>query len=236
MDDGPDPWSVMTWNVHGSAGPDVIDLAAAIRRESPDVVVVQEIRRSQAGLLAAALPMRYSWALKHYPYTPLLWWRAEGMAIFTPHVIDAAGHTTISDSASKLTWRRRLAQWALVGRRDGSAVRVYNAHLSPHDAASRRAEALRVTEIVAEHGTEPPAIVAGDFNDDRDATIVYALPGIEHVTPSCTNPSVAPTQLLDHVLLPHDAVDVSVTVPAGGEAWAAMSDHVPVTVRFRLPG
>jgi len=27
---------------------------------------------------------------------------------------------------------------------------------------------------------------------------------------------------------------VSVTVPAGGATWAAISDHLPVTVRFTL--
>ena len=51
-----------------------------------------------------------------------------------------------------------------------------------------------------------------------------------------SNPSEAPTQALDHVLLPENAVDVEVDAPAGGEQWAAISDHLPVTVRFTLPG
>lgn len=230
------PWSVMTWNLHGSALPDIDAVTAAVAVERPDVVLVQEIRRSQAAALAAALPMRYSWALKHSPYSHLLWWRGEGMAIFTPHLLDAAGHTQVSDGHSKLTWRRRIAQWALVGRSDGSAVRVYNLHLSPHeDAAARRAEALRVSELVADHGVEPPAVVGGDFNDADDPTIIFTLPGIEHVVPSFSNPSDAPRQLLDHVLLPLDATDVSATVPAGDADWATISDHLPVTVRFRLP-
>ena len=125
--------------------------------------------------------------------------------------------------------------WALAGRADQSAVRIYNLHLSPHEnAAARRAEAVRVRGIVGEHGDEPPAIIAGDFNDAEDATIIDALPGIEHETPSFTNPSENPSQVLDHVLLPVDAEHVSVTVPAGGATWAAISDHLPVTVRFTL--
>ena len=84
-------------------------------------------------------------------------------------------------------------------------------------------------------GDDPPAIVAGDFNDADDPTIIDALPGVEHVVPSNSNPSGQPTQLLDHVLLPADAIDVSVGVPAGGTDWAAISDHLPVTVRFTLP-
>lgn len=235
MSDEPQPWSVTTWNVHGSAAPKIADLADAIRVEAPDIVVAQEIQPRQAAQLAAALTMRYSWALKHYPYTRLLPRWAEGMAIFTPHALGAGGHTRISDATWTWSSRRRIAQWALVGRADGSALRIYNLHLSSHNAAAeRRTEALRVAEIVAEHGDEPPAIVAGDFNDAGDPSIVYTLPGIEHVEPSFTNPSAAPNQLLDHVLLPPDAVDVSVTVPAGGATWAAISDHLPVTVRFGL--
>lgn len=228
-------WCVTTWNIRGAGRPDLDDLAAVVRAASPDVVVIQEVRRAQAAALAERLRMRYTWARKHWPWTPLLWRLAEGMAIMTPHALDAAGHTEISDGASSWSYRRRIAQWALVGRADTSAYRVYNAHLSPHEArAERRAEAVRVAEIVAEHGDAPPAVVAGDFNDHSDPHVIYALPGLEHVVPSPTNPADVPTQVLDHVLLPADAVDVAVSTPAGGPEWAKRSDHLPVTVRFSL--
>jgi endonuclease/exonuclease/phosphatase family metal-dependent hydrolase len=230
------PWCVLTWNVHGSERPDIDAVAAAIRAESPDIVVIQEIRKGQAESLGTAMSMRYSWVLKHSPYTTALWWRSEGMAIMTPHLLDAAGHTEISDEQPMRSWRRRIAQWALIGRPDRSMMMIYNLHLSPHeDADSRRFEAERVSEIVAAIGDDPPAIVAGDFNDADDPTIVDALPGVEHVVPSNTNPAQQPTKLLDHVLLPADASDVSVKVPSGGPDWAAISDHLPVTVRFSLP-
>jgi endonuclease/exonuclease/phosphatase family metal-dependent hydrolase len=112
---------------------------------------------------------------------------------------------------------------------------VYNVHLSPHESASsRREEAVRLAKVVAEHGDDPPAIVAGDFNDAYDSSIIYALPGIEHLVPPDSSPAIAPSQLLDHVLLPVEAEQVSVTVPAGGADWAELSDHLPVTVRFRM--
>ena len=229
------PWAVLTWNVHGSAGPDVDAAADAIRNEAPDIVVVQEIRKGQAAALAAALRMRYSWALKHSPYTKLMWWRAEGMAILTPHLLDAVGHTEVSDGQPMRSWRRRIAQWGLVGRADRSMLMIYNLHLSPHqDAASRRAEAARVSELVASIGDDPPPVVAGDFNDADDPSIIEALPGVEHVVPPMSNPSEAPSQLLDHVLLPAHATEVTVSVPAGGDDWSAISDHLPVTVRFTL--
>jgi len=228
-------WCVLTWNVHGSALPDIASLAAAVRNESPDVVVLQEIRRRQADALATALQMKYSWVVKHYPYTKLMWRRAEGMAIMTLHLLDAVGHTEVSDDQPMRSWRRRIAQWGLVGRADRSMLMIYNLHLSPHDDAdSRRAEAARVNELVEDIGDDPPPVVAGDFNDAGDPSIIEILPGVEHVVPSMSNPSVAPTQLLDHVLLPETATDVTVAVPSGGADWAAISDHLPVTVRFTL--
>jgi endonuclease/exonuclease/phosphatase family metal-dependent hydrolase len=232
-----DPWSVLTWNVHGSARPDVELLATAIRTESPDVVVLQEVRRSQAGALARALTMRYTWALKHAPSTRLLWWRSEGMAILTPHLLDAAGHTEISDDQPMRSWRRRIAQWGLVGRADRSMVLVVNLHLTPHPdgAEARRNEAARTTELVERMADDLPVIVAGDFNDAGEAAVIATLAGIEHEAPAPTSPADEPHQVLDHVLLPSSATEVSVTVPAGGPTWAAMSDHLPVIVRFRLP-
>jgi len=228
-------WAVLTWNVHGSAGPDIGAVSAAIRDESPDIVVLQEIRNGQAKALATRLHLRYSWVLKHSPYKRLMWWRAEGMAIMTPHLLDAVGHTEISDDQPMRSWRRRIAQWGLVGRADRSMVMIYNVHLSPHqDAESRRAEAVRLSELVAGIGNDPPPVVAGDFNDADDPSIIEALPGVEHVVPSMTNPSEAPTQLLDHVLLPATASLVTVSVPPGGAEWAAISDHLPVTTRFTL--
>ena len=224
--------------MHGSEEPDVASLAAAIGVEAPDIVVLQEIREHQADELARALSMRYSWALRHSPYTRLRRSRSEGMAIMTPHALGAPGHTEISENQPIRSWRRRIAQWALVGRPDRSMVMIYNLHLSPHhDAEARWHEAHRVRELVASIGDDPFPVVAGDFNDADEPMIVAELPGIEHLVPPPTNPAESPHQRLDHVLLPVDAADVAITVPAGGPDWAAMSDHLPVTVRFTIsPG
>lgn len=227
---------MLTWNLHGSARPDIEAATRSIRAQAPDIVVLQEVRKHQAEAIGRALTMRYAWALKHAPYTRAMWWRSEGMAILTPHLLDAVGHTEISDDQPMRSWRRRIAQWALVGRADRSMAMIYNLHLSPHqDADSRRSEARRVAGIVDEIGDDPPPIVAGDFNDADDPSIIEALPGVEHERPADTNPSESPNQLLDHVLLPANATGVSVTVPTGGPEWAAISDHLPVTVRFTLP-
>jgi endonuclease/exonuclease/phosphatase family metal-dependent hydrolase len=113
---------------------------------------------------------------------------------------------------------------------------IYNLHLSPHDdAEARRSEAARVFEIVAAIGDDPPAIIAGDLNDADDPTIIEALPDVEHIATGPTNPADVPTKVLDHVLLPEGATGVAADVPTGGADWAAISDHLPVTVRFNLP-
>lgn len=228
-------WTVTTWNVRGSQKPETAALAAALATEAPDVILVQEVRQGQARQLAEHLGMRYTWALKHYPFTPLFASAAEGLAILTPHLMDAAGHSEISDGRTTWTSKRRIAQWSLIGRPDMSAYRVYNMHLSTGDEGpTRRAQAVAAAEIISAHGDAPPAIVGGDFNDDTDTTIIYALPGIEHIAPPSTHPADVPVQVLDHVLLPAEAVNVATTVPAGGPEWAALSDHLPVTVRFDL--
>jgi endonuclease/exonuclease/phosphatase family metal-dependent hydrolase len=227
---------VTTWNLHGSERPDVARVAKALRTESPDVVLLQEIRHSQAVALAKSLGMRFSWDPKHFPYTRLLPQFAEGLTILTPHSLDAAGHAELSAGASKSSWERRIAQWAVIERPDGSILRAYNVHLSPHDrgAGRRLVEAVQLSTMVTEHGDVNDVIVGGDFNDDRDSSVIDALPGIEHMPPPPSCPSVAPVKVLDHVLIPPHASGVSVTVPGGDDQWAAISDHLPVTVRFTL--
>lgn len=235
MERVPREWTVMTWNIQGRAKTDLDRIVEEIRRHEPDVVALQEIRKGQAEYLARHLSMRFAWALKHWMFYPFFKRWAEGAAILSPHVLDAAGHSVISDETSRRKWERRIVQFALVGRADSSAYRLYNVHLSPQEAAaSRREEAVAVTEIVTEHGDAPPAIVLGDFNDDDDPYVIYTLPGIEHVTPPPTNPAAGPTKVIDHILLPSEASAVSVTVPAGGDRWDNVSDHLPVTSSFLL--
>ena len=229
-------WAVTTWNLHGAHQPDIARVAEALGTESPDVVLLQETRKAQAVTLARTLGMRFTWARKHSPYTRLAPHLAEGLTILTPHSLAAAGHTEVSDRASTSSWKRRIAQWARIGRLDGATLRAYNVHLSPHEqhAGLRRAEAVRLATVVAEHGDLDEVIVGGDFNDDRDGSVIDLLPGIEHLTPPPTCPSRNPSKVLDHVLLPARASGVSVAVPAGDGDWAAISDHLPVTVRFTL--
>lgn len=228
-------WTVLTWNVQGTKHTDLDRLAEIVSAQNPDVVVLQEARKPQAQQLSDRLSMTHCWNEKHHALRPLLPGRAEGAAILTPHSLSAHGNAEVSNETSKRSYRRRILQWATITRSDASGYRVYNAHLSPHDFADERiAEARRIAAIVASHGESPPAVIAGDLNDSGEPAVIAALPGIEALDAPPSNPADAPTQALDHVLVPPDATAVSVSAPAGGSDWARLSDHLPVTVRFTL--
>jgi endonuclease/exonuclease/phosphatase family metal-dependent hydrolase len=225
-------WSVTTWNVHGSEAPPIDRLAVAIATESPDAVAVQEIRHAQAKALGKALGMRVQWTQKHYPYSPLVYWKAEGLATLTPHRIGATGDAELTLSESKSSYMRRIVQWTDI-ERDGASLRLYNTHLSSaHGLYERRAEAARLAHLFRTHRNDGTYAIAGDFNDDTDVAVIAAMPGIEHLAAPYTNPAEAPAQALDHILLPPDAIDVSLSIPSGSEDWAEVSDHLPLTVRF----
>ena len=88
--------------------------------------------------------------------------------------------------------------------------------------------------VVAEHGDLDEVIVGGDFNDDRDGSVIDLLPGIEHLTPPPTCPARNPSKVLDHVLLPRTRRACRSPFRPVTTDWAAISDHLPVTVRFTL--
>lgn len=228
-------WTVFTWNLQGSRRTDMGRVVEVIGAESPDVVAVQEVRRSQAAELADALAMSHEWVFKHHPLLPFLPDRAEGAALFTPHSLGQVSSAVVSRTTSRRSYRRRVAQWGVVSRADATGYRVLNVHLSPHDRPDDRlGEARRIAQIAQGFGDAPPIVVAGDLNNDGEPSVTAALPGVEHVTPGPTNPSSDPVQRLDHVLLPAEATAVSTSVPGGGRDWSDLSDHLPVTVRFGL--
>lgn len=228
-------WTVLTWNIQGTKPTDLARVADVIDADSPDVVALQEVRRPQAAELADRLSMDVYWSEKHHPWRPLFPTKAEGAALLSPHGLRDPDCARVSDARSKRNYRRRIVQWALVERDDRSAYRVFNLHLSPHDMyEQRREEAQLVSEIARQLGDAPPPVVAGDFNDDDSPEIINTLPGIEAVAAPPTNPSEAPTGSIDHVLVPATATGVSTSAPGGGPRWAALSDHLPLTVRFSL--
>jgi len=225
-------WRVLTWNILGSHRPNLDVLAEVIIGYSPDVIALQEIRRRQARVLARRLDWRFVWTRKHYPYSPLVWWRAEGLAIATPFHIGEAVTGSISPGVSTWHFHHRVAM-AVTVTRDGEALRLANTHLASHDADARIAQAARVVSMV---GDRRPAVVAGDFNSADEVEVIREFRTLDLVDPGGddSSPSIAPRQRIDYVLVPETATVTSRLTPIGGEPWHQLSDHLPVLVEFSV--
>ncbi len=229
-------WRVMTWNVLGAHDPDLAELAAVIREHEPDVVAFQEIRRGQAKRLARRFGWSHVWARKHYPYTPLLWWRAEGLAIMSMWQLSGRLRTTITPEASTWTYRHRVLLAATVTRRDGS-LRVFDTHLSGEDADRRLAQARRVADRIRAD-TATLRVLAGDFNtienSETEVLREFRVVGLADHGGDHTNPSNEPSQRIDYVLLPESARWTATHTPEGDDIWRRLSDHLPVLVEFEV--
>lgn len=242
-------WSVTTWNTHGSARPDPHALADAIRSLATDVVAVQEIQRHQARQTARLLGWHHVWARKHYPYSPVVWWRAEGLAILSRHPLTDRRAWEISRGWSTWTYRHRIMLAATATRPDGTALRVYDVHFSSDDRPDETIEQAdrAAVYVAADRSTAPQSarVVAGDFNDEGLVETVRAFHplGLRDHGSLPANPAVAPVRRIDHVLIPEEAQpveehvpDIGVApVPGGPLGWPDLSDHLPVTLRFPHP-
>lgn len=224
----------MTWNILGAQHPEVSEIAAVLRDAQPDVVSLQEVQRAQLRRLAKQLGWHSTWARKHYPYSPLLWWRAEGIGILSPWAVSARMRTTISPGVSTWVYKHRVLLAATVTRRDG-AIRVFNTHLASHDADERLAQAKRVADGVRAD-TSQSKVLTGDLNttDDSEIEVLreFRAVGLFDAGGTVSNPSIAPNQRIDYVLLPEAATTLTSHTPEGGELWARLSDHLPVLVEF----
>ncbi len=225
-------WRVLTWNILGSHRPNIDVIGEVILGYSPDVVATQEIRRRQAHALARRLGWKVVWTRKHYPYSPLVWWRAEGLAVISPHAVSELVAVSIAPGVSTWTHRHRVAIAATLTRADdGAVLRIVNTHLASHDADERIAQAHRVVALI---GDRRPAVVAGDLNavDEVEVIREFGTAGLVDPGGDYTNPSIAPRQRLDYVLVPETATVSSRLVPTGGEPWHQLSDHLPVLIEF----
>ncbi len=225
-------WRVLTWNILGSHRPDIRALTAVISDLTPDVVAVQEVQKRQAKALAAALGWHALWTRKHYPYTPLIWWCAEGLALLTPHSLDETVTASISPGVSTWTYRHRVAMAATI-QRGAESLRIANTHLASHSADDRIAQARRTAALV---GEARPAVAVGDLNAADEPEVIRVFTALGLVDPGGTfsSPSIAPTQRIDYILVPeHGAVTLRQT-PDGDDGWSKLSDHLPVLVEFSL--
>ncbi len=180
-------WRVLTWNIQGAVHTDLDAITTVITGLASDVVAMQEVRHPQARGLAQRLGWRVLWTRKHHPYSPLIWWRSEGLALLTPHLLSEAVSVSIAPGVSTWTYRHRVAMAATVSRGD-DRLRVANMHLATQSPDERIAQARRVIPII---GERRPAVAAGDFNAVNEVEVIrefgaFGLGG--SITSSCPRP------------------------------------------------
>jgi len=229
-------WRVTTWNILGAKDPDLGEIAGVLREQDIDVAGLQEIRRSQIRRLSKQLGWHYAWARKHYPYSPLVWWRAEGIGIVSPWTVSKRMRTSISPGVSTWIFKHRVLLAATIARRDG-ALRVFNTHLASDDADERIAQAKRVADRLRADPARVK-IVTGDLNttDGSEVEVMreFRTVGLADPGGNDTEPANAPFQRLDYVLVPFDSHVNRTHTPEGSDIWRALSDHLPVLVEFEL--
>ncbi len=238
----------MTWNLRGWARPDLTEVATVIASYEADVVAVQEVQRWQARRLARSLRYHYKWARKHFPYGLFLWWRAEGLAVFSPHPLEGRHRYVLSPGIHPWTYRRRIALRVKV-RIPGLTLRIFDVHLASNGAAKDRIDqATILAGVLAEErqraaaqGEPFRAVVVGDLNANGEPDVLAPLhaAGFKDAW-SCaegrsagdglTCPTDRPSGRIDYVLIEVDDHSLSALVPEPSQTWRALSDHLPVVV------
>jgi endonuclease/exonuclease/phosphatase family metal-dependent hydrolase len=231
-----------TWNLHGSARPDLDRVAA--RLGDNDVLALQEVQRGQARALARTLgwPTAY-WSFKHFPLVR----PPEGLAVLSRYPMVSARRITLSRGAPFWSHGRRIAQFVELELGGAAVLSLCNTHLGITGSDERLAQARR---IVAE--MEPNTLLAGDLNDAptslplaclreaglRDAW-ADANPGTSDVDAATGWDARAgrPSDRLDYVLVPDRIRVLHATTPLAVGDYAEvlqLSDHLSLTVGFEL--
>jgi endonuclease/exonuclease/phosphatase family metal-dependent hydrolase len=232
---------VMTWNVRGVGRPDLAALARVVADVDPDVLALQEVRRSQAAALVDLLGFaEWRWLLKHRQVWPLGDRWAEGIAVLSRFPVREDRASVLTPHTSLRTFRRRVLQEVVVATAAGP-VRIANTHLASDSDEARAEQAVRLVEALAQPLEETDVartVLLGDLNtDDDDAVLgVLARGGLTDGPSGPTNPAGSVSQRLDHVLAGTDLELGDLVVPEDGPKWATLSDHLPVSADLHLGG
>jgi endonuclease/exonuclease/phosphatase family metal-dependent hydrolase len=220
-----------TWNLHGSAEPDLGTLRGLVSQFGLDVIAGQELRRHQAHRLADRLdwPSAF-WTFKHNGWYGLPR-RSEGLGILSRLPATERQHTTLSVGAPWWNYTRRIAQRAAVGD-----FVVVNAHLASHNDTGGRAR--QVEQLI--DFAEGADVLAGDFNDTPGGMTMVRLAEAgwhdvfdradDIVGSGFTSPVDNPVRRIDHVLVRSHIVVRRAEVPTTNSVMVSVSDHLPVIV------
>lgn len=197
------PLRVMLWNIHHGEGTDgKIDLqrlADVIAKESPDVVMLQEVDRNmprsgkvdQSSELARLLRMNSVFG------KAVGFGEGEyGLAVLSRgRIVSGKVHPLPGEAGEP-----RIG-FEVVLEHGGEEITVVNTHLDHQSAERRLAQAQAVAKLALER---PKAVLAGDFNDVPASPVMEAVTAlwipVEKAGAKATSPSRRPTHEIDHIL------------------------------------
>lgn len=229
--------TAMTFNVRAGFGADgrwdLERIARTIEAESPDVVVLQEVARGwiiasgtdEAVWLSQRLRMPYVFGAGAGDL--------HGNLLLSRYRISGTAHRY--SSATPMSLPRSAIDGEL--ETDGGPLVVLGTHLDhPQEAVSTRL--LQAVELVdLARGRQPTAIL-GDMNAEASSPELrpilqggYLDAVAQRGVRDPTWPSWAASKRIDHIFVSSDLAIVSAHVPHTGA-----SDHLPVVLRFRMPG
>jgi endonuclease/exonuclease/phosphatase family metal-dependent hydrolase len=271
------PLSVMSFNIRYGTANDGDNhwtkrremLFALLRTENADLIGLQEALRFQIDEILAAVP----------GYAAVGVGRDDGKAageastiLFrtTRFHVATSGTFWYSDTpevpGSKHWGNRitRVATWARLVDRDGSAFFHYNTHLDHESQPSReKSTALLLERIQARSVPTEPVIVTGDFNTGEANPALHVLVGPGGPAAVPASGAAAPPFVdtfralhrdakeagtfsgfkfgqtsgdkIDYVLVPPGTKILSAGIVRSGDSGRYPSDHFPVVARIELP-
>jgi endonuclease/exonuclease/phosphatase family metal-dependent hydrolase len=231
---------VACWNLHGSAGPDLVEVAAVLAGQEVDVVCLQEVQRHQAGRLAGRLGFdHHQWWFKHWPVIQA----PEGLAVLSRWPFVGSAHRLALRTGPPWSHRRRVAGGVRVASDDGP-LEIWVSHLS---SGTDREHRMREVSDLAERMGRARTVLAADLNalpksrtvrrllEEGFVDVLSMHPG-EVPTNWASAASMQPDQRLDYVLASPDLEVVDAWVPDvvdDGPDWRALSDHLPTVATLR---
>jgi endonuclease/exonuclease/phosphatase family metal-dependent hydrolase len=247
---------VATYNIHKGVrgvGPtkrlEIHNLGLAVEAMDADIVCLQEVRHfnhqeaktfsntrfghwawPQQGQAEFLAPEGYDVA---YRTNAITRHGEHGNALLSRWPIGEIGHHDVSDHRFE---QRGLLHVPVQWR--GIEIHVVVVHLGLiHSSRVRQAE--RVAELVHDHlPKQSPVIVAGDFNDWNEGLDNVLVPSgltrarTDEAPRKPTFPSRVPVLALDRVYT--RGLQCSNIMVPRGDAWARMSDHLPLVAEFEL--
>jgi endonuclease/exonuclease/phosphatase family metal-dependent hydrolase len=218
----------MTWNLHGSARPNIVEISNWIKLSGASLVLLQEVQQRQARKLAELLGWpSLKWTVKHAPVVR----SPEGLAILSSYPITAFFSAVLSERALPTNYRRRIAQVASI-QLPRSLLMVCNVHLASESADERVGQVVRLEQHLT--GVE---LLGGDFNDGPSSDTLFQIrsEGFQRSEsgPTCWSQrdGIGPPSLtLDHVLArgTYALGPAHSFLPSEVLEFRRVSDHVPV--------